>query len=337
MIARYNYPLKALNTFGIAVRAKRYIRPASIKETMDLFAREKIYKNRLIILGGGSNLLFTGDFDGTVIQPSFDRIEIVKTDQESVTITAEAGLNWDNLVSWAVEKDLGGLENLSYIPGNVGAAPIQNIGAYGVEACELITGVHILSIENGNAGFLGRQECGFGYRDSIFKNELKGKYIITKVEFRLHRPPHSFNLSYENLDKIAVKNGEITLRGIRDAVIATRKEKLPDPAVLGNAGSFFKNPLIKKKKYAELMSVYGDMPAWQAGSGVYKISAAWLIEEAGWKGKSIGRAGVYDKHALILVNLGNAEGAEILKLSKMIIEAVQEKFDITLNAEVNII
>ncbi len=337
MIVRYKYPLKKQNTFGIAVRAKRYIRPASIKETMDLLAKEDYDTGKLLILGGGSNILFTRDFDGTVIQPAFNRIEIVKTNLESVNISVEAGLNWDSLVKWAVEKDLGGLENLSYIPGKVGAAPIQNIGAYGVEAGELITGVHTLSIENGKPGFLSRQECGFAYRDSIFKNELKDKYLISKVVFRLLRSPHTFRLSYGNLEKMVLEKGKITLRGIRNTVIETRREKLPDPMVLGNAGSFFKNPLIEKNKYSELISVYHDMPAWKTESGKYKIPAAWLIEKAEWKGKKLGRAGVNDRHALILINLGNAEGTEILKLSKMIIGSVQEKFGISLTEEVNII
>ncbi|MDT8401021.1 MAG: UDP-N-acetylmuramate dehydrogenase [Bacteroidales bacterium] len=337
MIVRYNYPLLNCNSFGIDVRAEKYISPADVKETADLLAGGTIDTKKLLILGGGSNILFTGDFQGTVLQPAFADINIEKTNRDHVILSAEAGLKWDKLVEWTVKRNLGGLENLSYIPGNVGAAPIQNIGAYGVEAGETITRVHTLSLENGKPALLTGKECMFGYRDSIFKNELKDKYLITKVEFKLKKSPDKFNLSYGNLSELACEQGKITVGTIRDVVIKIRKDKLPDPAIRGNAGSFFKNPLIDFRKYNELISKYPDMPAWGAGSGSFKIPAAWLIEKAGWKGKKEGRAGVHENHALILVNLGKAGGTEILELSRRISKSVQNIFGIELTREVRVV
>lgn len=330
---RYNYSLRRHNTFGIAARARRFISLESAEEAKAIIKKEKIDTDNCLVLGGGSNILFTKDYCGTIIKPSFNKISIEKESSDNVIISAEAGLEWDKLVEWTVENDLGGLENLSFIPGKVGAAPIQNIGAYGAEVSNLITKVHTLSLENGENRVFYNEECMFGYRDSIFKNELKGKYLITSVEFRLEKSPFTFNLSYGKLEP----GREMTLASIRKAVIKVRKEKLPDPAVKGNAGSFFKNPLINMHSYAELKMRYHDMPSWHTGTGHYKIPAAWLIEKAGWKGKKAGRAGVHHKHALILVNLGNAKGTEILGLSNSITDSVRSKFGITLEKEVNII
>ncbi|HDZ41647.1 MAG TPA: UDP-N-acetylmuramate dehydrogenase [Bacteroidetes bacterium] len=337
MIVRYKYPLLKYNSFGIDVCSDKYIRTTTIKETADLLSRGDIDPGKLLILGGGSNILFTGDFHGTVLQPAFNHINIEKNEQEYVILSAEAGLNWDSLVEWTVKKNLGGLENLSYIPGNVGAAPIQNIGAYGVEAGELITKVHVLSLENGKPAFFTARKCMFGYRDSVFKNELKGKYLITKVELRLRKTPAEFKLAYGNLEKVVLEKGKITVRTIRDAVIKIRKEKLPDPVLTGNAGSFFKNPLININKYNELISKYPEMPVWETGADTYKISAAWLIEKAGWKGKREGRAGVHENHALVLVNLGRADGLEILELSRKISNSVQTMFGVELTREVKVV
>ncbi|MEA1885870.1 MAG: UDP-N-acetylmuramate dehydrogenase [Bacteroidota bacterium] len=334
---RYNYSLRKYNTFGVTARTRRFINLTSAEEAKALIIKENFDTNNCLVLSGGSNILFTKDYCGTVIKPSFDNITIEEKSSDNVIISAEAGLEWDRLVEWSVENDLGGLENLSFIPGKVGAAPIQNIGAYGAEVSSLITRVHTLSLENSESRIFYNEECMFGYRDSIFKNELKGKYLITRVEFRLKKSPVTFNLSYGNLEPVLQDKGEITLTSIRKAVIKIRKEKLPDPAVKGNAGSFFKNPVIDMHRYADLKMRYHDMPSWQTGTGQYKIPAAWLIEKAGWKGKKAGRAGVHHKHALILVNLGNAEGSEILELSNLIIDSVRSMFGITLVKEVNII
>jgi UDP-N-acetylmuramate dehydrogenase len=293
--------------------------------------------DKCLVLGGGSNILFTKDYGGTIIHPLFNRITIKEIEPDSTFISAEAGLAWDRLVEWTVENDLGGLENLSLIPGNAGAAPIQNIGAYGAEVSNLITGVNAISLESGEHRLFSGEECMFEYRDSIFKNKLKGKYLITSIELRLRRSPEFFNLSYGNLEQAVREKGEISLKGIRDAVIKIRREKLPDPSVTGNAGSFFKNPVIDLDKYNELKNEYGDIPSWENGENKYKIPAAWLIEKAGWKGKKAGRAGVHEKHALILVNLGNASGIDILQLSNMIIQSVEDLFGITLKREVNVI
>lgn len=336
-MVRYNYPLGKHNTFGIEVRTKRYISFKYEEEVAYFLTREKLDYDNCLILGGGSNILFTKDYGGTIIHPLFNNIKIKEINPDTTIISVEAGLEWDRLVEWTIRNDLGGLENLSCIPGNVGAAPIQNIGAYGAEVSNLITGVHAISIASGENRFFSNEECMFRYRDSIFKNELKGKYLVTRVEIKLRRSPAFFNLSYGNLEQTVGEKGEKTLQGIREAVINIRKEKLPDPSVTGNAGSFFENPAVDLDKYTELKNKYLDMPAWETGDNKYKIPAAWLIEKAGWKGKKAGRAGVFEKHALILVNLGNATGSEILQLSNMIIQSIEDLFGITLTREVNVI
>ncbi|MBS0009865.1 MAG: UDP-N-acetylmuramate dehydrogenase [Bacteroidales bacterium] len=337
MKTRYNYPLRRHNTFGINTRAKRYISLDTAGEIYRLIMREEALASKHLILGGGSNILFTGDFEGTVIHPLFNKIRTIKTVGDNVLIAAEAGLEWDRLVEWAVDNDLGGLENLSYIPGMVGAAPIQNIGAYGAEVSGLITAVHAVSLDNARDRVFTAEECMFAYRDSIFKHELKDKYLITKVDFSLKRSPVTFNLAYGNLEKEACCRGKISLQGIREAVIKIRREKLPDPSVRGNAGSFFKNPVVSERKYTGMKRLYPDLPSWHAGPGQYKLAAAWLIEKAGWKGKRSGGAAVHDKHALVLVNTGKATGREILELSDMITTSVRERFGIRLAKEVNIV
>jgi UDP-N-acetylmuramate dehydrogenase len=338
MKALYNYPLRRLNTFGIAVRAKEYVRLDTLRETKDFLSGGGARGHKFLILGGGSNILFTGDFDGVVIQPGFKGVEVIRAGSTAINISAEAGLKWDSLVEWTVRNNFGGLENLSYIPGNVGAAPIQNIGAYGVEVAEFIKAVHTLDLESGKVHHFTPEECEFGYRDSIFKNELHNKHMVYRVDFILS-PGHktSYNLDYGNLREAAMEEGEITLGSIRNSIIRIRKEKLPDPEITGNAGSFFKNPVIQNSQYKELLLEYPDMPAWETATGNYKLAAAWLIEKSGWKGKNTGRAGVHEKHALILINRGEAEGREILELSNMIAESVHSMFGISLVKEVNII
>lgn len=337
MMVRYNYPLRKHNTFGIAARTERYISLATAEEATDLLMYEDLKADNCLILGGGSNILFTKDFKGTIIQPAFNNIKIEEVLSDYVIISAEAGLEWDKMVEWTVNNNLGGLENLSLIPGNVGAAPIQNIGAYGAEVSDQITKVHAISIDNAEYRVFHKKDCSFGYRTSIFKNELKGKYLITKVEFRLRKSPVSFNLTYSNLEQKVRDKEKLTLAGIREAIIRIRMEKLPDPTVTGNAGSFFKNPVIDANKYSDLKKEYPEVPSCYIEERQYKIPAAWLIEKAGWKGKKQGRTGVHENHALVLVNLGNASGNEIMELSNMIIESVQKMFGIKLIKEVNVI
>ncbi len=335
MIIKHNYSIKSLTTFGVPVKAKKYIRienAGELNELHNIINRTE----KCLIIGGGSNILFTKDFQGTVIHPVFNNITTDSISSGFATVSAEAGMNWDRFVEWTVNNDFGGLETLSYIPGNVGASPVQNIGAYGTEVSGFITEVQAFSMENGEIKTFENKECNFGYRDSIFKNRLKGKYLITKVIFRLIYRPAEFNLSYEGLEKIVSSSGDRSLTGIRNAVISIRKKKLPDPAVAGNAGSFFKNPVITMNQLIELRKKFPGMPSWEMNNKLCKIPAAWLIEKAGWKGKRSGQAGVYNDHALILVNLGNASGKEILKLSEQIRSSVKEMFGLNLEPEVNI-
>lgn len=336
MITRYNYSLKNHNTFGIDVRAGKFIGLRSVKETGRLFEKRNYDPARILVLGAGSNILFTGDYDGLIIKPLFHGIIIEKSNTDTVTVTAEAGLEWDKFVEWAVKNELAGIENLSLIPGNVGAAPIQNIGAYGVEVSETITRVHTVRMDNGRARSFLNHECKFGYRESIFKHEMKGKFLITAVEFRLGKRTGSYRLSYGNLEERVKQKGEITLSTIREAVIDIRNEKLPDYKKLGNAGSFFKNPVIGRDSYLKIKDSYTDLPAWETADGRYKIAAAWLIEKDGWKGKTYGSAGVHANHALVLINHGNATGKEIMEMSEKIITSVKSKFNIELEREVNV-
>lgn len=334
---KYNYPLKKYNTFGIDVRAKRYISLYNEKQAAELFKQGMGRSGDCLILGGGSNILFTDDYEGTVIQALFNDIEILDISTGSAVISVGAALEWDRLVEWAVSNDMGGLENLSGIPGHTGAAPIQNIGAYGAEVSEMIKTVHAVSLENGDTKVFSPEECSFGYRDSIFKNEMKGKYMITRVEFRLTRPPHNFKLSYGKLEQEVKDREKPTLEGLREAIIRIRNDKLPDPSLTGNAGSFFKNPVLDAEQYIKLKEKFSDIPTWEIGNGLFKVPAAWLIERAGWKGKKAGRAAVHHRQALVLVNLGGAHGSEILELSRMIMDSVQDLSGIKLSREVNII
>lgn len=334
---KYNYPLKKYNTFGIDIRTRKFVRLDNEQQATELFKDGKASSGNCLILGGGSNILFTGDYDGTVIQALFREIEILEISTDSAIITVDAGLEWDRLVEWAVKNGMGGLENLSGIPGHTGAAPIQNIGAYGAEVSEMINAVHAVSLESGDKRVFSPEECSFGYRDSIFKNELKDKYLITRVEFRLSRDRHNIRLAYGNLEQEIEGRGQPTLAAVRDAVIKIRNDKLPDPAITGNAGSFFKNPVLDTDRYKKLKEEFSDIPSWELGNGLFKIPAAWLIEKAGWKGRKLGRAAVHKRQALVLVNLGGAEGSEILKLSRMIMDSVEEMSGIRLSREVNII
>jgi UDP-N-acetylmuramate dehydrogenase len=332
-----DFELLSFNTFGLSATADKFISLASEKEAIDLFSNHQINPESTIILGGGSNILFTKDFDGTIVHPLFNSIDQIARGEKSVFISAEAGVVWDDLVAWSVDKGFGGLENLSHIPGTVGAAPIQNIGAYGVEVCDLITIVRTVNLKDGSVREFKREECEFGYRSSIFKLKLKGEYLVTSIILELQKEPHSYNISYGDIEKRVAEFGDINIQNIRNAVISIREEKLPDPKIIGNAGSFFKNPVISQAEYNTLAKLNPGMPNWPLPDGRIKIPAAWLIEKTGWKGYRSGDAGVHHLQPLVLINHGKAKGSEILNLSKEIIKSVASKFSIDLEYEVNIL
>jgi len=314
------------------------IRLSSEKEAISLFNGTTPCKAPYLIIGGGSNILFLGDYKGTILYPDFKGIKIEEIDPGTgiVILSAGAGIIWDDFVAWTVRKGFGGLENLSLIPGKVGATPVQNIGAYGVEVKDLIQKVLTVSTLNGSVRIFNNKECQFDYRSSIFKKSEKDNYLITRVFFRLSSKP-MINLSYGSLKEEVNKLGEETLKNIRQGVINIRRRKLPDPDKIGNAGSFFRNPVVESKIAGNLRNKYPDMPLYKDEEGYIKLSAGWLIETCGWKGKRIGDAGVHDKQALVLINAGNATGQEIYSLSEEIKKSVFEKFGILLEREVEVV
>jgi UDP-N-acetylmuramate dehydrogenase len=328
--------LKKYNTFGLDYKTDSLIIISSEDEAISLFSNRKVLKEPLFILGGGSNILFTKDFNGTIIHPEIKGIEIIEQINETIIISAGAGVPWDELVQWTVNNGYGGLENLSFIPGTVGATPVQNIGAYGVEVKDTIEKVVAISLADGTHREFTNEECRFGYRESIFKGELKGMYLITSVWYRLATNP-SPNTVYGSLSEEVQRLGPVSLSTVRQAVINIRMSKLPDPDKIGNAGSFFKNPVITQSLSEELLRKYPQLPAFKDHTGLAKIAAGWLIDQCGWKGKCIGDAGVHDKQALVLVNHGKATGPEILKLSETISKSVFDKFGIRLQTEVEIL
>jgi UDP-N-acetylmuramate dehydrogenase len=330
-----NISLKSFNTFGISVNAKRFVSVISVYELQQLLKTEK----ELFLLSGGSNMLFTKDIENLVVHIDIKGISIDREETNTVYISVNAGENWHELVLWCVNNNYGGIENLSLIPGNVGTCPIQNIGAYGVEVKDTITKVEALEIETGKLVSFSSDVCNFGYRNSIFKNEVKGKYIITSVSFKLTKDIHQLNTSYgaieTELTSKEIKNP--TLKDVSDAVIAIRKSKLPDPKEIGNSGSFFKNPVISKNQFLELQKKHPTIPSYSVSDTEIKIPAGWLIEQAGFKGKRFGNYGVHEKQALVLVNYGNATGIEIYQLAVKIQETILHKFGVILEIEVNII
>ena len=330
-----NISLKNYNTFGIDVKAKRFVNIHSIVELQKLLSKEK----DLFLLSGGSNMLLTHDIEKLVVHIDIKGISIENENENSVEITVNAGENWHEFVLWCVENNYGGIENLSLIPGKVGTCPIQNIGAYGIEVKDTITKVSVVEIETGKIKNFTNEECKFGYRDSIFKNDQKDKFIIVTVSFRLTKKNHVFHTSYGAIEAelTSQKSGSQTLKNISEAVINIRKSKLPDPKELGNSGSFFKNPLISSTHFEKLQLEFPTIPNFKISETVVKIPAGWLIEQAGFKGKRFGNCGVHEKQALVLVNYGNATGVEILNLAKKIQKTILEKFQIELEIEVNII
>lgn len=334
MVSEENVSLKKYNTFGLDYKADRIIHVSDEAEIRNICRSHA--SERHFILGGGSNLLFTRDYDGTIIHHSGTGIKIEKTDPGSVLVTVEAGLNWDLFVEWTVKNELYGLENLSLIPGNVGASPVQNIGAYGAEVSDYIEKVEAIRISDGKKVLFGNNECGFDYRYSIFKGEEKGRYIVTQIHFRLGKSP-SFILDYGTVKEEALKMGKISQENIRQAVINIRRSKLPDPAVTGNAGSFFKNPVVPVTIVEEIKQNFPAIPVYPEKSGFLKIAAGWLIEQCGLKGTRSGDAGVHEKQALVIINYGKATGKEIYELSELVRNKVRETFGISLEREVEIV
>lgn len=330
-----NADLSGRNSFHVAQHAARLIEFDKQSELPEIFG--KLAPERWMVLSGGNNILFTKDYDGTLLTPCGCDIEIRSDDGTEVTVDVEAGVEWDDLVAWAVDNGLWGIENLSLIPGKVGAAPVQNIGAYGAEAKDAIRSVTMYFPEQGNFVTLAAEHCAFGYRESVFKHTLRGRVIITSVEFRLSRTPHP-NLGYGDVVREVEARGGATLRNIRDAICSIRRAKLPDPAVTGNAGSFFKNPVVDIAVAERLQAEYQGMPMYPvAESGKVKLAAGWLIDKAGMKGHREGHVGVHDRQALVLINTGGATGAEVIEFAHKVQRRVHEKFGIEIDTEVNII
>ena len=332
-----NYSLKKHNTFGIDAKA-RYFFEFTEAEDLNIFlhSNQTWKEEKIYVLGEGSNTLFLDDFDGLVIHPNIPGMFPVNEDRQHVWMEAGAGENWDEFVKYTVDYRLGGIENLSLIPGTVGAAPVQNIGAYGQEVQHVVETVKGYDLEKNELLEFSAEACEFDYRNSIFKRELKQQFIITSVVFKLSKFP-KFILSYEKVEDKVNELGGADLQNIRNAVIDIRKSKLPDIKELGNAGSFFKNPEVDEAFAQKLMDEFEGIPVYPAGNGKIKIAAGWLIDQLGWKGHREGDAGVHDKQALVLVNYGKANGNQLYDLSEKIRQSVAEKFDVELEREVNCI
>lgn len=333
-----NYSLKLYNTFGIEAKAKYFAEVSTIQDLRKVLVFRRQNNLPILFIGGGSNLLFVDDFPGVVLKLNLKGIEILNENDNEAIVKTQGSENWHNFVLWTLENNFGGLENLSLIPGNVGTAPMQNIGAYGVEVKDYITEVQTLHLETGDERVFTKEECNFGYRESVFKNELRGQYVLVAVTFKLSKNNHTLHLDYGAINtELQQENiAEPTIQDISAAVIRIRESKLPDPSQIGNSGSFFKNPVVTNEEFSEIEKQYPTIAHFKTDNGV-KLAAGWLIEQAGWKGKRFGDAGVHDKQALVLVNHGNATGREIYDLSEQIINDIKTKFGVTLTREVNII
>jgi UDP-N-acetylmuramate dehydrogenase len=337
MQIHHNFSLKAFNTFGIEAKAKKFIAVHSIADLKLVLEQNK--KETKFILGGGSNMLLTKDVEDLVIHIDLKGKKIVKEQDDFVWVESQAGENWHEFVLWTINQDFGGLENMSLIPGNVGTTPVQNIGAYGAEIKDTFISCEAINIDNQEIKTFSNTDCKFGYRESIFKNEVKNQYIITSVVFKLTKRNHKIVTSYGDIASELAKNNIVhpNLQEVSNAVIAIRKSKLPDPKELGNSGSFFKNPLVLKTDFEAIHKKFPEMKYFDVSSTEVKVPAGWLIEQAGFKGKRFGDAGVHKNQALVLVNYGNATGQEILDLSKKIQQKVFEKFGISIEPEVNVV
>jgi len=332
-----NISLKPYNTFGIDVKAKHFISVKTVEELKSVLKLEG-YSEKFI-LGGGSNMLLTKNIEALVIHLNLKGIGIISKTENTTTIKVAAGENWHNFVLWCLKQDFGGIENLSLIPGNIGAAPIQNIGAYGVELKDVFVSCEALQIETNEIKTFTKEDCDFDYRNSVFKQDLKGKYIIVSVTLKLTNKDHKLKTSYgaitDELHKLKTNNP--TIQDVSNAVITIRESKLPNPKIIGNSGSFFKNPIISKSHFDTLKINFPEMPSYKVLDNEIKIPAGWLIEHVGFKGKRFGNYGVHNKQALVLVNYDDAKGEDIFKLSQLIQSTVKIIFDINLETEVNII
>ncbi|MFY0652947.1 MAG: UDP-N-acetylmuramate dehydrogenase [Cyclobacteriaceae bacterium] len=333
-----NVSLKSYNTFGIEVKADYFVEVDSVESLKTLFLDERFTSMPKLILGGGSNILLTDDYKGLVIKNGISGIEKISEDEEHVVLSVGAGENWHEFVMYAIDQNLGGIENLSLIPGTIGAAPMQNIGAYGVEIKDVFHFLEALNKKTLEVEVFRSENCKFGYRQSVFKNVLKHKYVITTVSFRLSKS-HTLNTSYgaieDTLDNEGIANP--TIKDVSNAVIKIRQSKLPDPVEIGNAGSFFKNPVISSIDYEGLKAEFPDIPSYELPNKEVKIPAAWLIQSCGWKGKRIGDIGVHEDQALVLVNYGNGNGNDLKQLALDIKNSVADKFGIELEMEVNVV
>ncbi len=331
-----NIDIAALTTFGVQARTRYFGAFSSVDELRALLV--EVGEREVLILGGGSNVLFVRDFEGVTLRNEIKGVEQVAKDDQSVVLKVGAGEVWHDFVLYAIGRGLGGVENLSLIPGCVGASPIQNIGAYGVEIKDVFESLEAVELSSGALRSFGADECEFGYRDSVFKRALRGKYVITSVSFRLSKSP-VLNTSYGTIEDELAARGVVapTIKDVSDAVIAIRQSKLPDPAEIGNGGSFFKNPMIGRGQYEALTARYPGMPCYPVDDGLVKVPAAWLIDQAGWKGKTFGAYGVHKQQALVLVNYGGAKGGDIFALSERIIADVFERYGIGLEREVNMV
>ena len=333
-----NFSLKEHNTFGIDVKAKSYTTFSSTKELKKILSSQETKGKQKLILGGGSNILFTKDFNGIVIKNRIKGIEVEKENDEFVWVKANAGESWNDLVKYAISNGYGGIENLSLIPGSVGAAPMQNIGAYGVEIKDVFFELEAMHIDTTDEVRFTKKRCQFGYRDSIFKKFYKDQYVITNVTLKLTKEP-ILNLSYgaiqTELHAMGIHSPNIN--DVSKAVCKIRESKLPDPKVIGNSGSFFKNPIVSTEKYNELKVEFPEIASYKLNKKQVKLAAGWLIDNAGWKGKTIENYGIHKDQALVLVNHGGADGANIFKLSEDILADIKAKYDVELEREVNIL
>lgn len=335
---KQNVSLKPYNTFGIEASAKYFIEVTSLDELKDLLKDTSLKDIKKLFLGGGSNILLLNDYDGLVIKISIKGIEVIEDTIDYTILRAGAGEVWHEFVLYCIDQNLSGIENMSLIPGTVGAAPMQNIGAYGAEIKDTFHSLEALNLETLEIETFDTEKCRFGYRESFFKHEGKGKYVIVNVSFKLSKISQ-INVSYgaiqQTLNEMNIQNP--TIKDVSNAVISIRRSKLPDPAEIGNSGSFFKNPEIPRKQYLELKEKFPAIPGYEVSEEVVKVPAGWMIEQAGWKGKKIGEVGVHDKQALVLVNFGSGKGQEIADLAKEIQKSVKEKYGIEISPEVNFI
>lgn len=334
MNIKYNYSLLSHNTFGVDVKTDEFIEFDTVEEALTL--SKTLAQKKWLMIGQGSNLLFLNDFKGAILHSAIRQMKKIEEDDQWINIEVGSGVIWDQFVEFCVENGWGGVENLSSIPGEVGAAAVQNIGAYGMEVRETIEKVKAIEIASSQLREFSKENCQYGYRQSIFKNQNKGQYILTSVVFRLSKKPQ-FKLSYQHLEEEVQKRGSVNLQTIRETIIQIREHKLPDFRVMGNAGSFFINPVISKKHFQRLQSEYPEIPHYYVSQTEEKIPAAWLIEQCGWKGKQVGKVAVHAMQPLVIVNCGGASGNEIKQLADEIQLSVKNKFDIQLQPEVNYI